>query len=287
MGISDVIRDIDLSGQVAIVTGGGRGLGKVYAQWLARAGAAVAVMARTASQIDETAASIREEGGRAIAVPGDVTDREAVEGVVAQTELQLGPVDLLVNNAGLAGPLESGGPMWVNDPDEWWRSMDVNVRGPLLCSQAVLPSMIARRQGRIINASSGGGNSPWLNASAYSVSKAALTRLTENLAAEIKEHGLHGISVFAVSPGMVRTPMVEEILALPGIEDWQPGFVRAHEEGRVLPPERGAELVVYLASGRADALSGCFISVRHDLTDMVARAEEIQENDLYTLRLRI
>jgi NAD(P)-dependent dehydrogenase (short-subunit alcohol dehydrogenase family) len=284
MGTSSVITDIDLSGQVAIVTGGGRGLGKVYAQFLARAGAAVAVMARTASEIDETVASIKAEGGRAIALTGDVTDRGAVARAVAQTEERLGPVDLLVNNAGLPGPLKSAGPVWVNDPDEWWRCMEVNVRGPLLCSQAVLHGMIARRQGRIINISSGGGNTPWPYASAYSVSKAALTRLTENLAVEIREYG---ISVFAISPGMVRTPMAEEVLAVSALRDLMPGFFRAHEEGRVNPPERGAELVVYLASGRADALSGRFISVSHDLEGMIERAEEIQQGDLYTLRLRV
>jgi NAD(P)-dependent dehydrogenase (short-subunit alcohol dehydrogenase family) len=287
MGICDLIKCIDLSGQVAIVTGGGRGLGKVYAQWLARAGAAVAVMARTASEIGETATSICEAGGRAIAVQGDVTEREAIEHVVAQTEEQLGPVNLLVNNAGLPGCLESIGPMWINDADEWWRCMDVNVRGPLLCSQAVLPGMIARCEGRIINASSGGGNSPWVNGSAYSVSKAALTRLTENTAAEIREHGIKGISVFAISPGLVRTPMAEQVLSTPGIRDMNPGFVRAHESGMARPPEDGAALVVYLASGRADALSGRFISVGHDLEGMIENAEDIQQGDLYTLRLRV
>ena len=280
MSISNMVADIDLSGQVAIVTGGSRGLGRVYAQFLARANAAVAVMARTASEINETAASIREEGGRAIALPGDVTDRQAVERVVAQTEEQLGSVDLLVNNAGNAAPFR---PAWQYDADEWWRCMEVNVRGPYLCSRAVLPSMITRRQGRIINASSGHGNIPLLYGSAYSTSKAALTRLTENLAVDVKEYG---ISVFAIAPGMVRTPMAEAVLADSRVRELAPAFVRRHEEGRVNPPERGAELVVYLASGRADALSGCFIHVRHDLADMVARAEEIQENELYTLRLR-
>jgi len=276
-----MIRDIDLSGQVAIVTGGGRGLGKVYAQFLARAGAAVAVMARTASEIDETAASIEKEGGRAIAVPGDVTDRKAVERAVAQTEEQLGPVDLLVNNAGDLGPID---PCWEADADEWWQCIVVNLRGPLLCARAVLTGMVARRSGRIINAASihGLGASPY---GPYGISKTALIRFTENLAAESWEHG---ISVFAIHPGGVHTSMWETLVSLPGEEKWLGGaYRRAMQQGSGQPPEIPAGLVLLLASGRADPLSGCFISVSHDLEGMIERAEEIQEDDLYTLRLHV
>lgn len=281
MSISEMIGDIDLSGQVAIVTGGGRGLGRVYAQWLAKAGAAVAVMARTASELDETVALIEKAGGRAIALPADVTDAEAVERVVAEVEEQLGLVDVLVNNAGVAGPV---GPIWQNDAVEWWQCMEINLRGPFLCSRAVLPGMIARRQGRIINASSGVGNSGGPYLSAYCISKGALTRFTETLAAETKEYG---ISVFAIGPGHVRTAMTEAGAGSPEDEKWFGGYwARSFAEGRDNPPERGAELVLFLASGRADALSGCYFHVRYDVAEMVLRAEEIKEGELYTLRLR-
>ncbi len=282
MSISEMIGDIDLSGQVAIVTGGGRGLGRVYAQFLARANAAVAVMARTASEIDETAASIREEGGSAIALPGDVTDREAVERVVAEVEEQLGPVDLLVNNAGVLGP---AGPIWQNDADEWWQCMDVNLRGPFLCCRAVLPGMIARRRGRIINAASGAGHrKPAPYGSGYAVSKGALIRLTEAMSLGTREYG---VSVFAIGPGFVRTAMTEAFAGSPEDEKWFGGrYGRLLAEGRDNPPERVAELVLFLASGRADALSGCYLYIRYDLAELVSRAEEIQEGELYKLRLR-
>ena len=144
----------DLRGQVAIVTGGGRGLGRTFAHALAAAGAAVAVVARSSDELAEVVASIRELGRRATAITGDVTDRQAVEHVVHETERQLGPVDLLVNNAAI---LRTPGPLWEVDPDEWWRTMEVNVRGPFLCARAVLPGMIERGRGRIINVASGAG----------------------------------------------------------------------------------------------------------------------------------
>jgi len=281
MTSSNIHLEIDLGGQVAIVTGGGRGIGRATAQGLAKAGAAVAVIARTADQLDGTVACIEEAGGRAAAFPADVTDQQAIERVVTQVEEQLGPVDLLVNNAGALAPI---GPLWENDPDDWWRCIDVNLRGPFLCSRAILPGMVARRRGRIITTASGYSLVPCAYASAYAIGKAAATRLNENLAAEVKEQG---ISVFALDPGGVRTAMWEALAADPGDEKWLGGvFRRALEEGTCDPPERAADLAVLLASGHADALSGCFISVHDDLPGMVRRAEEIQQGELYTLRLR-
>lgn len=117
---------IDLNGQVALVTGGSRGLGQAYAQGLAAAGAAVAVTARSEEQLNETVKMIEEAGGRAIAIPADVTDQQAVERAVATVAQQLGPVDLLANSAGVPGPWTS---TWEADPDEWWSTLNVNVRG--------------------------------------------------------------------------------------------------------------------------------------------------------------
>lgn len=280
MSGNNVTYDIDLKDEVAIVTGGGRGLGRVYAQWLARAGAVVAVVARSADQLDETVALIKQAGGGAIALPADVTDQRAMEQAVAQVERQLGPVDLLVNNAGIIGP---GGPVWEIDPDDWWHCIEINLRGPLLGARAVLPDMIARRRGRIINVSSGAGLGPIPYGSAYAVSKTAVIRFTENLAAEVEEHG---ISVFAINPGTVRTPMTEALLADPATPKWIPWFPRIFEEGHDVPPERAAGLVLFLASGKADALSGCFVSVDDDVAQLVQRAEEIRQSELHTLRLR-
>jgi NAD(P)-dependent dehydrogenase (short-subunit alcohol dehydrogenase family) len=148
---------VDLSGQVAVVTGGGRGLGRAIALRLASAGAAVAVVARSADQIAETVQVIRQSGGRAEAFVADVTDSDAVMAMAQAVQQTLGNVDLLVNNAGIAGP---AGPFWESDPQAWWRFIEINLLGTLLCSQAVAPRMVARRQGRIVTMVSHAGRIP-------------------------------------------------------------------------------------------------------------------------------
>lgn len=176
-----------LAGQVALVSGGGRGLGRVFAQSLAAAGAAVAIVARSRDEVEETAARIDAAGGCAVALPLDVTDRGAVEAAVASVQRQLGPVDLLVNNAGVSGPL---GPISSADPAAWWHALEVNLGGVFHCARAVLPAMIVRGRGRIINVSSSAGTVPWPYLSAYAISKAALLHFTENLAKETRKLSL-------------------------------------------------------------------------------------------------
>jgi NAD(P)-dependent dehydrogenase (short-subunit alcohol dehydrogenase family) len=272
---------IDLTGQVALVTGGGRGLGRAMALALAAAGARVAVVARSPDQLAQTAALIAGAGGRALAYPADVTDRQAVEEVVRRVERELGPVDLLVNNAGAGGPI---GPLAESDPDDWWRCLEVNLRGPLLCAHAVLPGMLARRRGRIVNVASGAGTRAIPYLSAYVAGKAALIRLTENLAAEVGEQG---VRVFAIQPGTVRTAMAEEALRSEAGRRWLPWFREVFERGQDVPPEPAARLVVFLASGGADALSGRFLDVAWDVAGLAARAGEVEREDLCVLRLRM
>jgi NAD(P)-dependent dehydrogenase (short-subunit alcohol dehydrogenase family) len=124
---------------VALVTGAGRGIGRTIALALAEAGVAVVALARSAHEVTETTALIDGIGGRAIGVIADVTDRSDVERAVQEALAILGPIDLLVNNAGVVGPST---PLWETDPDEWWRALEINLRGPLLCARAVLPAMI-------------------------------------------------------------------------------------------------------------------------------------------------
>jgi NAD(P)-dependent dehydrogenase (short-subunit alcohol dehydrogenase family) len=274
------ITDIDLSGQVAIVTGGGRGLGRNMAQTLAAAGASVAVVARSPEQLDETVSLITQSGGRAIAIPADVSDWDAVEKMARQVEKDLGAVDLLVNNAAI---MTTPGPIWEADPQEWDRVMDINLNGAFLCARAVLPGMVQRRQGRIINVSSGAGLGPIKYGHSYCVSKAALARFTECLAADTNEHG---ISSFVIEPGTVRTAMAEYLVESEAGRTYLPWFREFVLDGGDVSADLSANLVALLASGKADNLSGRFIQLTDNLDDMILRADTIQKDDLYTLRLR-
>lgn len=151
------------------------------------------------------------------------------------------------------------------------------MRGPFLCCRAVLPGMIARKSGRIINIASGAGVQAISNMSAYVASKTALIRFSEQLAVEAAPHG---ISVFPIRPGIVRTTMVEQArVVLPAIQQML-------DAGLEVTPSVVSELVLFLASGEADALSGRLFSVQEDLAAMLREADYIKQNDLYLLRLR-
>jgi NAD(P)-dependent dehydrogenase (short-subunit alcohol dehydrogenase family) len=277
---SDLFGAVDLRGQVALVTGGGRGLGRAMAEALAAAGAAVAVLARSADELADTVAGIETRGGKAIALPADVTDRTAVEQAVARTESTLGPLDLLVNNAGILAPI---GAFWELDPGAWWRVLEINLLGPVLFTRTALPGMVARGRGRIVNVASGAGARPIAGGTAYCSSKAALFRLTDTLAAETEPHG---IRVFALVPGVIRTRMTEWLMDDPDAQSWLPQFKPIFDEGRDDPIERVGQLIVRLASGQADALSGRIVSVRDDFEGLLRDAEAIRRDDRYALRLR-
>jgi NAD(P)-dependent dehydrogenase (short-subunit alcohol dehydrogenase family) len=267
----------DLEGQVAVVTGAGRGIGRAVALALARAGAKIAALARTQSEIEETAALIKKSGfAQAFAV--DLTDTSGVLRAMVKIEAALGPVDVLVNNAGRLGPI---GPFVDSEPGEWWRVLDVNVRGPMLCTRAVLPGMMARGRGRIVNIASGVMPYPYL--SAYVTSKTALVRFSEILAAETRARGVY---VFAIAPGTTRTAMSEHSLTSEEGRRWIPWFGRIFTEKLDVPMERPVQLVVDLASGRADALSGRLLTVFDDLDALLPRATEIEREGLYSLRVR-
>jgi len=240
------------------VTGGGRGVGANVARALAEDGFSVVVAARTRGQVETVAAEI---GGRALEL--DVTSAESIERAVADA----GEIELLVNNAGITGP---SGHTWEVDPDEWWRTLEVNVRGPQLCCRAAIPGMIERGAGRIVNVASGAAYLPMSSMdTAYAASKAALHRFSELLAGELTPHG---ISVFSISPGLVRTAMTEDVF--PDDAPWT-------------PPEAAPTLVRKLATGRYDALAGRYLHAEHDdLDDLMSRLGQVRDNDLNAIRLR-
>lgn len=272
----------DFSGQVALVTGGGRGLGRAFAQALAGRGAKVAVTARTEQELAATVALIEEAGGTAIALPADVTDHPEVIRVVEAVEEQLGPVDVLANNAGVLGP---SGRDWEVDVDDWWHTFDVNLRGAFLFARAVLPGMIARHRGRIVNISSASVNIHLPYASAYGVSKAALTYLANCLDSATKEYG---VFVFAYAPGFVRTDVIDQVAESYNIRKSVVDIYRKRlEDDHDTTLERAVEVFMFLASGRADQLSGRHIDVYDDEVELVERADDIRRDDLYTLRRRV
>jgi len=238
---------------------------------------------RSVGELDRTLAELHAVHDRAIAVPSDVTDRAAVENMVSQVEARLGPIDFLVNNAGSAGVI---GPIWETDPHDWWREVEVNLRGPFLCARAVLPGMIARRSGRIVNMASGVGLTAVPYTSAYACSKVALIRLTDSLQ---EATGQHGVMIFATGPGRVRTAMVDRMENSEAARRWMPRVCPDHPDYANMPwapPERIADLCVRLAGGDGDVLAGRYIHVRYDFDNMRARADEIVQDDLYQLRLR-
>ena len=244
----------------ALVTGGGRGIGRTVARTLTAAGYAVAVTGRTPGPLEEAVAA----GDAALALPGDAASRADVETAVRRTEEELGRLDLLVANA---GRFSAAGPIWESDPEDWWRDVEVNLRGPQLALWAALSTMVPRGSGRIVVLGSGIGAEGAPYASAYSASKAAVMRLVESVAAEVEDCP---ISMFVISPGLVATDMTQFPEAfLAHYPDWRD---IAQRQG--IPPERAAELVLALASGQYDALSGRFLRTTTDLEEAAAAAAE-------------
>jgi NAD(P)-dependent dehydrogenase (short-subunit alcohol dehydrogenase family) len=258
----------ELLGQTAIVTGASRGFGKAIALGLAAEGAAVTVTARSKELLEETASQIEALGGRALAVVGDVTNRCDVARITAAAEAQFGPTTLLVNNAGISGPY---GPVWTMDPDEWWAAQSVIVRGTLLYMTAVMPGMISRGQGRVINVTSCGGQWFTPHLSSYGVSKSAQIRLAEHAAAEAKQHG---VSVFIIDPGTVITDMAEATIVSLDAQRWVPKMVEYLSQLKrngnpAVGLARCAEMCVQLASGGYDALAGRFLLPRDDFDELL------------------
>ncbi len=249
-----------MRGTVAVITGGGRGIGEAVVRAFAGAGATVVLAARTASEIEQVAAKARTAGGAAVAIPTDVSSPRDVSRLVRSALDAHGRVDVLVNAAGILGPV---GPLWEADPDAWKRAIDINLYGTFLCSRAVLPHMVKRRRGKIINFSGGGAASPLLGLAAYGASKAAVVRLTETLAEEVKPFN---VQVNAIAPGMVDTRLLDDMLAAKergGDQFARVRRLRDTGEGGV-PPELPAALALWLASGKSRGLTGKLISAPYD-----------------------
>jgi NAD(P)-dependent dehydrogenase (short-subunit alcohol dehydrogenase family) len=237
--------------RAALVTGAGGGIGRGIALELA-GDYAIAVNDIDEESARETAAEIRDDGGKAVAVPGDVADSEAVEAIVAETASELGPIEVLVNNAGI----ETVYPFVELPEADWDRVLDVNLKGQFLLSQAVVERMIADGiEGAVVNVSSYHDTVPRTEKIHYDVSKAGVKMLTKDMALELAEYG---INVNCVAPGVVESPMNAEILAS---EERRQAMDDRVPWGRMGTPEDVANVVAFLVSDAASYLTGVRIPV--------------------------
>ena len=267
-----------LKGRVALITGGGRGIGRAIAQGYAAEGARLGLVSRTTDELVETARLVNElHGAEAIALVADVSKREEVDQAVGQALAHFGVIDVLVNNAGNIGPVNT---VWNSDPEEWARTIAVHLMGVFYGCHAVLPSMLERGHGRIVNMSGVGGP----NTTAYDAAKTAIVNLTENLALELEDTP---ITVNAISPGSIHTRMWEETrdlsLAIGDMATYRRGVQVTSGEGASI--ERAAELAVFLGSDDCGAMSGRLIRAFADrFEEFPARVDEIMASEAYQLR---
>ena len=272
---------MQLQDQVALITGGGRGIGRAIALAYAREGANLVLAARTASELEETAGAAQQLGAQTCIVTADVTQADQVEEMVRQAEARFSAIDVLVNNAGTIGPI---GALEDNDVASWIRTIQVNLIGTYLCCRSVIPAMERQGHGKIINLSGSGATSAPHHMSAYGSSKVAVIRLTEILSLELANRN---IQVNALGPGSIHTRMWEEIRdSAQAVGDAELySFGQQVTSGGGASVERAADLAVWLAGENSGKLSGRLIhAVMDDFADLPDRIPDIMASDAYTLR---
>ena len=246
----------ELQDRVAVVTGAGRGIGRVIAETLAREGAHVVLAARSVDKLEQTREIVESHGRVGLVVPTDLGDRDQVTALARAAHERFGAVDVLVNNSGVGGP---SAPLWEVDPDEWEATLAVNVTGTFLACRAFLPAMVERGAGNVVVVGSFSGKRPLLNRSAYTTSKMALVGMVRTLAVEA---GRHGVRVNLVSPGAVQGERIEWVIGrlqqAQGIsyEQARATLVDDSPFKRLVQPEEVAQAVVFLASDRSSPVTG-------------------------------
>lgn len=266
----------------ALITGSSQGLGKVIAEYFLREGANVAVCARSEKDLlaarEELAKNFPSQ--KIVAKTCDVSNESQVDELVAYALRELGSLQALVLNAGIYGPM---GPTESVSLAEWRRAMDINLYGVLLPCRAVIPHFKKSRRGKIVILSGGGATNPLPNISAYAASKAAVVRLMETLAEELKT--FH-IDVNAIAPGALATRLVDEVLAA-GPDKVGAAFYEKNKQWKekgATPPELGAKVAVYLASGQSDGITGKLISAQWDPWERLHEFKSDLNSDIYALR---
>jgi len=248
-----------LEGRAGIVTGAGRGIGRAIALALAGEGARLVLVSRTQTELEETEKLILSAGGAARIMAADVSQPDTAGRAVEACGEFFGSVDILVNSAGIIGPI---GPVEEASLHDWRRTIDINLTATFLFIKAVLPIMKKQKRGKIINLSGGGASAGFPLHAAYAAAKVAIVRLTETVAMEVIDHN---IQVNAIAPGTVNTRIFEEMLAA-GPRGGEADYIRLQEQKKSggVPPEKAAQLAVFLASDAAGALSGRLVSAVWD-----------------------
>lgn len=262
---------MELAGRIAIITGAGSGIGQTVALELSRSGAKIVCCGRREEKLLETASLIQQAGGKVFVVPTDVTQKDHVDRMVSKSLDHFGRIDILFNNAGSFSAL---GGLWEVDPDLWWKDVEINLRGTMLCCQAVLPHMIERDEGIIVNMSGGGAEGPMTGGSGYGCSKAAILRLTDTLAAELRKTG-SAVLVFAMDPGFNRTDMTEGLARMNGVEKWLPHVHRQLNTDDRNEPKDCAKTMIELIHLAIPQLSGRVFYAGMDRKKIVKNADEI------------
>ena len=274
-----------LAGRNAIVTGGSQGLGRAIAEAFVREGANVLLCARDAALAYATADALRanlvRDGQLVLAEGCDVSAPEQVDKLFESADSVFRTLHILVNNAGVYGPK---GPTDEVDLDEWRRCVDINLYGTLLPCRAAARRFKAARYGKIVNLSGGGATNPLPNLSAYAASKAAVVRLPETLALELRPFATE---VNAVAPGALNTRLLDEVLAAGpetvGTDFYERSLKQSHEGG--VPLSLGSDLCVYLASAESDGITGKLISAKWDPWQRLHEYKaELGAGDIYALR---
>jgi NAD(P)-dependent dehydrogenase (short-subunit alcohol dehydrogenase family) len=273
-----------LKSKISLVTGASQGLGKTIASAFIREGAHVAICARDTKLVEAVAEELRAHafgGQKVFAAACDVSSLEQVERMFSDISAHLGPVEILVNNAGVYGPKGRSESIPLA---EWARAIEINLYGTLIPCQLGIRHMKRVGRGKIINLSGGGATAPLPRISAYAAAKAAVVRLTETLAEELREFS---IAVNAIAPGALNTRMLGEVLNA-GSDVVGKSFyersVKQRDSGGV-PLERAASLCVYLASEISDGITGKLISAQWDPWEKLHEfREELARSDIYTLR---
>src|ERR1700722_11216822 len=273
-----------LENRYAIITGASLGLGFEIAKKYLEAGASLMICARNAMQLDEAALELKKlagSGQSVLALPADVSQPKDVTALVEQALGRFGRVDIVVNNAGIAGPC---GAIETVDWGEWVRAVEINLLGSVLLSRAILPHFKQAARGKIIQLSGGGATNPLPGLSAYAASKAAVIRFMETLAEETRPYH---IDVNAIAPGALNTRMLDEFLAA-GPAALGPAFhERSLQQKKVggAPLGKGADLAVFLGSPLSDGITGKLISAVWDPWESLPNhLEDLNGTDIYTLR---